>query len=310
MLFAHTQDDLAETFLMRLARGSGVEGLSAMAATRHVQLDPSHDGFHIIRPLMGASRAELRHHINVLKVPYVDDPSNDDPRFDRVKARKALAGLGIDASTLAETAHRMARAAHALRLRAAEVAHDVVTEDHGPAAPTGDLLIDRDGFATVERDTQLRLLAAALQWVASAEYRPRAAPLEALLDRALAGGDGTLHGARAIVTPRQIRICREYEAVREIVVPFSDPGQTVWDHRWHAGGPLCAGMSLRALGPEGWQHIPDKPANAPPHDAAISLPAAYDGARLLACPALRFGPEIHLRLVPPAGSFVASLLSH
>ncbi|MBT8411376.1 MAG: tRNA lysidine(34) synthetase TilS, partial [Octadecabacter sp.] len=138
VLFAHTQDDVAETLLMRLARGSGVEGLSAMAARRHVtphkggyapvleadvtQTAPPPPalgasevgrGFHVIRPMLGMSRAELRHYADTLHVPYVDDPSNADPRFDRVKARQiltALAPLGLNAKGLAETAGRMRRA--------------------------------------------------------------------------------------------------------------------------------------------------------------------------------------------------------
>ena len=56
VLMAHTADDVAETFLIRLARGSGVDGLSAMSARRNL------DGFDVLRPCLDMTRAELRHY--------------------------------------------------------------------------------------------------------------------------------------------------------------------------------------------------------------------------------------------------------
>lgn len=302
VLFAHTRDDQAETVVMRLARGSGVEGLAAMSDRRRVPLGT---GFWQIRPLLTETRADLRHYADTLRLPYVDDPSNDDPRYDRVRARRALAvlgDLGLDAATLAATAGRMARARDALSARAASVAQSVVAED---SAVTGHLLLDRDALARVERDTQLRLLAAALQWISGATYRPRAQALEALLDRALSGGGGTLQGAQLAVGADHIRIFREYQAVRDAEVGAG--AAHLWDGQWRVAAPDDRGRVLRALGPEGWARIPAKPRHAPPFEAAQSLPAVFDQGELLACPALQFGPPCDLRLHRPAASFVAFL---
>lgn len=97
----HTLDDQAETVLMRLARGSGVDGLSAMAGRRDDL------GMRWLRPLLAIRRDDLRAFLSGLGVDWVDDPSNADTRFDRIKTRQALAqlaGLGIDAEGLADTA--------------------------------------------------------------------------------------------------------------------------------------------------------------------------------------------------------------
>ncbi|MBY4895019.1 tRNA lysidine(34) synthetase TilS [Rhodobacteraceae bacterium N5(2021)] len=300
VLFAHTQDDQAETLLMRLARGSGVEGLSAMAETRDM------GGWQIVRPLLSETRAALRHYADVLRLPYVDDPSNEDTTYDRVRMRRAIAAVDLDVGTLAETATRMARAREALEARAGDVARVCIAEDVVQGAATGDLLIDRDAFAPVERDTQLRLLAAALRWVAQAPYRPRARALDGLLDRMLGGGGGTLHGAQVIVTPTHVRVCREFAAVRDLRVTLQH--EAIWDSRWH----ICTdtpGLTLRALGPDGWQQLPARPGDGAPHDAAIARPALFDGARLVACAATTHGPKFKATLRAKPESFVASLLS-
>ncbi|MBL4628860.1 MAG: tRNA lysidine(34) synthetase TilS [Roseicyclus sp.] len=302
VLFAHTQNDQGETLLMRLARGSGVEGLSAMTETRRVA-----GGWQLIRPLLTETRAELRHHVDVLQVPYVDDPSNEDDSYERVRTRKAVASLGLDLAALADTATRMGRAKVALAARAAEVAARCVSEDLWEGKPTGDLLFERDVFADVERDTQLRLLAAALQWVASADYRPRAKALEGLLERILGGAGGTLHGAQVSVTPTTFRVAREFAAVCKHSVTLE--GVTVWDRRWRISSTKYDGLTIRALGPDGWQQLPERPAGYPPHDAAIVRPALFDADRLVAFDMITKEPRFSANLAPRAASFVASLLS-
>lgn len=296
VLFAHTQDDVAETFLMRLARGSGVEGLSAMADKRLIP-----HGFHIIRPLLQTSRADLRHYIDTLKVPYVDDPSNDDPRFDRVRARHALTELGIDAEAIADTAQRLSQASDALRRRAASVAQRIVRTD-----AYGTLIFDRDAFALIERDTQRRLMAAALSWVSSAPYRPRASALDGLLDRVLSGGGGTLHGAEVSIDEDTFLILRELNALRDMALV---PDGVLWDRRWLVLGQGIEPYVIRALGARGWEQLPKEDRSGLPHRVAMTLPALFDGARLKGFAPAKFGHDHNLEFNPIAGTFAAYLLS-
>ena len=306
VLFAHTQDDQAETVLLQLLRGSGVDGLAGMAAARRVP--DARGGWWLLRPLLGEARADLRHYATTLRVPFVDDPSNSDPRFDRVRARHAMAALGLAPEGLARTAARMARAARACRARAADIARRIATEEQVNGAPTGDLLIDRDGLAAVERDSQMRLLAGGLQWVASAPYRPRAQALEALLDRVLAGGGGTLHGVDVTPGAAAIRLSREGAALTDARKPAC--AGLVWDGRWHLGALAEPGLILRPLGPDGWAQRPEKTQVSAPARAAYAWPALFRGDRLVTCGPLGLGGADVIGFRPGGGHFAQFLESH
>lgn len=318
VLMAHTADDQAETFLMRLARGSGVDGLAAMAPRRFVARDPwaappagagvpprgpwQDDGFWVLRPLLGVRRADLRHYLTVLKGTWVEDPSNTDPRFDRVKMRQALetlAPLGLDVEVLAETAERMARARDALRRRALDAAASVVRQGGG------DLLFDRDGLAALDDETRLRLLAAGLQYVSAQPYRPRTAALEEVAERVMSGGTATLHGCLMRAEKTDLRICREYGAISEVAAAVG----TLWDNRAQVSGPDIAGLTVRALGEVGAAQLPQRPENLP-FQSLVAQPGVFDGDRLVAFAPAGFGPGYEIDWTAGQGSFGAFLAMH
>lgn len=80
---AHHADDQLETLVMRLLRGSGIDGMSAIRAKRG----------YVIRPLLHLSKKELEEYLLSENITAVDDPSNHDQSFDRVRVRKALSQL-------------------------------------------------------------------------------------------------------------------------------------------------------------------------------------------------------------------------
>lgn len=80
---AHHADDRAETVLLRLLRGTSLEGLSVL---------PLRSG-RLLRPLIAARREDVLLHLERHGVPYVSDPSNENPRFLRVRVRKELLPL-------------------------------------------------------------------------------------------------------------------------------------------------------------------------------------------------------------------------
>ncbi len=84
LALGHTADDQAETVLARLLRGAGVRGLAAMEASR------TERGLVWLRPLLTTRRAELRRHLRDRAIPWVEDPSNEDPTYERVRLRRWL----------------------------------------------------------------------------------------------------------------------------------------------------------------------------------------------------------------------------
>ncbi len=105
---AHQRDDVAESFLLRARRGSGVGGLAAMPRMRRITGGDRQSPL-LIRPLLGWSRAELEGIVGCAGAPSVADPSNIDPAYDRSRIRALLA------ATPELTPGRLARAAENLR---------------------------------------------------------------------------------------------------------------------------------------------------------------------------------------------------
>ena len=87
---AHHADDQAETLVMRLNRGSGVRGLAGMRPVAKVPGSESP----LVRPLLGWRRTELEAICASAGLTPVDDPSNADDQFERIRVRQALSENG------------------------------------------------------------------------------------------------------------------------------------------------------------------------------------------------------------------------
>ena len=263
----HTLDDQAETVLMRLGRGAGAEGLSGMAAARDWL------GTHWIRPLLGVRREDLRDLLNRHEIGWLEDPSNEDPRFDRVKARQALAALaplGISAEGLAETAATM--------MRQRQVLTDAMERLAAQAREwqaVGTAQLSLDGLRRAVPDTALRLFADTLMRVSGSPYRARFRSLEPAFVRLTGEAPEALTLSGCVLRPDEdtVLICREPAAV-EPPLPL-DQGQTDWDQRWRVSVSMSEGLLVSALGQDGravLAEAEDEDDWTPP-DGWTSLPA-------------------------------------
>lgn len=287
LLVAHHLDDQAETFLLRLARGSGVDGLAAMAPLRDV---PGAADIRLLRPLLGVARVRLAATLAKAGLTAIADPSNENERFDRVKARRILGelrALGLDARRLADTAANMARARAALEAETA-----ALLSAHADFAPTGHVALDPAVLLRAPEDIALRALAELLKRVGGAAYPPRFEALQSLF-LALKAGElargRTLHGCKLSLERGCLVVQREPAAAQKAPAIGLRPGTAgLWDGRFEV--KLLAGprgrLEVRALGAEGLSRLRKRglPIPEAPKGALAALPALWKGATLLGAP--------------------------
>ena len=298
LLLGHHRDDQAETFLIRLARGSGVDGLSAMAGQSPPLTRP--DGPLICRPLLAIPKSRLKATLKARDQEWIEDPTNQDPAYLRTQVRQLLRDSEIDGLSperLSETADRMASVRRYL---------DEVTADYlrltARFDPGGYVEVAKDFGSAVDPVIGLRALARVLRIVSGADYAPRQAKLERLYDDLCGPGfaGATLGGCQLVFEDRgpspNLLVVREVAAL-EAAAQLA-PGQTqFWDGRYlitYEKGP--GPLTVQGLGEAGWRQVAAQWSEDDeirfPRAAALSLPSFWKGQNLLAVPHLEMaGPQ-------------------
>lgn len=305
LVTAHTLDDQAETVLMRLARGSGIEGLSGMSSADVLPVgSDGHSGTPAIglrRPLLRIAKARLIATLRARGLAWREDPSNENPAFERVRIRKAmplLAELGLTAEAIARSASRIAVARDAVR--------DATLCALGDATlvrvdPLGFVDLDRDlwsfGARGLPEAVQLRVLAAVIACVGGLQRLLSLHSLEAVAREVFvhrsptaAPFAATLGLTKLTWMKSGLRVQRE--AGRNPPPPMTlVPGQKgIWDNRFDVMVNAEAGRALqvRPLAREGLQWLRTE-GHVPPDvtvDVLQTVPGLWDGPTLVAAPPL------------------------
>ena len=177
LVVAHQADDQIETFLMNLARGSGLSGLAAMRAVS------VRDGVRILRPLLGVRRAELVAYCDAHNIRYYADEMNTDEKYTRVKMRQnrhALdRDLGISDARILLAIENLGRVRDREDDMVAQLARSVMGD--GYAMFSDSFLFD------LAPDIGLKLLGTLIQTIGGDCYRPRLDSLRGAMARL--GGD-------------------------------------------------------------------------------------------------------------------------
>lgn len=277
ILTAHTADDQAETILMRLAHRSGLRGLAGMAPEIAIADGPGPPQ-RLLRPLLGHRRAGLRAVLAEKGAAFVDDPGNDDRRFERVRARQSLAAAPPEAThgllALGDDARRLSAALDLLEKARLDSLDAVFGAD-------GSVLLAGAAVApAIDGPLAARLIGAV-----SGGEPPADDAAAAALSAARDGRRTTISGALVSRAGHAIVISREPAAVlgrkgepAPAIVPLAPGARCLWDRRFLVENTLGAPAAIRALGPAA------AALDAGPSGALAAAPGLWVGGVLAAFP--------------------------
>ena len=286
LVLAHHQDDQAETYLLRLAGGSGEDGLACMAAVVETP------DVRLLRPLLGVPRARLTATLKALGQPWLDDPSNRDPAFARVRVRADLAG-GRRSAGLAAEAGRRAR-----RRVPREAAVSALLARCCVVYPAGYAVVDGTLAAAAPVEISRAALARVVLCIGGRDYGPRRDRLLRLHGRLLDGRlrrGVTLGGCRILAdgdAAGGLLVCRE---TRHPPPPLDvRPGaEVLWDGRFRI--TVRSAARLMRLGRDGWAEVvgrrPDLRRGPVPAAVRPTLPSLADEAGIQAVPHIGYRRE-------------------
>ena len=221
----HTLDDQIETVAMRRARGTG-RGLAGMAiATLYAGRS------WILRPLLETGRETLRDYLRLKGVAWIEDPSNENLRYERVRTRHMLARPD---SAYTDVTLEGIRLAQAERAALAEKAAGLVERHLSRPAP-GLYRIEREFFDGADSDAALYAFRILLATVGGVGHLPENSGTAALLAEVRSGSvRATL--SRTLVDARKghVFLCRERRGLPD-AGPVSDG--TIWDGRFRLKVP-------------------------------------------------------------------------
>ena len=288
----HTADDNTETFIMGLTRGAGLDGLSGMRPRF------SRDQITFHRPLLTTSRETLRDLLRTQNIQWSDDPSNDDPSFDRIRIRTALNDLGIEAAQFGKVIDNLSHTRAALEQLTHDWAAAHLTFDHA------DILAPTSELAALNPELRRRLTGHILRFIANRDYPPRSEKLMPLVRAA--APNGTVHGCLITQDAHHTRFAREAAALDNMVSKTTE----LWDGRWRLDGPHSDDLKLYKLGYEGLKMTPFCTKPPLPRASLAASPAIWNGAELVAAPLAGLTKGWCATLTRSREQFLSTLLSH
>ena len=297
LLTAHTRDDQAETLLMRLARGSGLDGLGAMAPWLELGPGAGTGAVQIARPLLGVAKARLRATLEERGIPWIEDPSNQSLAFERTRWRAArgnLEALGLSGEMLALSARRLQRARTALEAVTDQYCAEGAGMVHTDRC--GLFRIDREKLRRAPEEIALRVIGRCIAAAGGSGEAVPLAKLESMVAKLWSGkacnatGSRTLARAQITATGDVVQVEREPGRQALPVLTVAAGAKALWDGRFRiaiADG-FEGSLDVRPLGGSGLAVL-KRAGIAVKGTSALRLVASFwRENELLAVPAIDF----------------------
>ncbi len=169
LLTAHHEDDQAENFIIRAERGAGIYGLAGI--TKIIEINK----IKIVRPLLNFNKKDLQEYLREKKIQWVEDPSNLNPRFARVRARMFLAKNPQWTKKIASISNNLAKTKEAIEFYLNKAITDLVHFSENKA------LFAFKEFNALPQEIRFRMLEKLLQKIGNKDKPPRSERIEGLL---------------------------------------------------------------------------------------------------------------------------------
>ena len=174
---AHHQDDQIENFFIRLLRGSGLTGLSSMSDTYNYS-----NSLQIIRPFLNFPKNELIYTTKKFFKKYINDPSNKNEKFLRVRVRKYREDLdreGLDTKKIIKTINNLLVAKNAL-----DFYKNKALRKHVNFISKNKCIINFSLFKEEADEVIFKSISDIISLIAVKDYPPRSFKIVNLIDRA------------------------------------------------------------------------------------------------------------------------------
>jgi tRNA(Ile)-lysidine synthase len=286
LLTAHHREDQIETHLIRVRAQSGTDGLAGMSAIREL------GDCRLLRPLLGFSKDSLRALLDAESQPFIVDPSNHDPAFERSRLRDRDSVR----PPAAELPALLAEIDGFGTLRAArELEGNAFFARGASLHPAGFGVIEPDIVLAMSTDLAERVLTAVASAIGGARYparRERIARLRDMFDAASCRGH-TLGGCYFVRWRGRVLVMRELAKAAQPVQ--LKPGVSIsWDRRFKVllppgrSAPLTIGY-LGAAGVAQLNRLAPQPRRSHlPRLLFPILPAAWDENGIVSVPHLGY----------------------
>jgi tRNA(Ile)-lysidine synthase len=285
LFLAHHADDQGETVLIRFARGSALDGLSAMPSIRE------QDGMLLVRPLLPVKKERLIATCKERGWEYIIDPSNASPHFTRGRLRDAQDILKKEGLT-PERLYEFARTTGMVRAHLEGLTNSFF-EASGTQDAFGVIRFGYGAWAAQTPEMQARILTRALLCASGEDYAPRSESLDRMVRHMHAhdARDLTLSGCLVQKSDDTVTVMREENMAQDIQA-LRDPSQyTRWDKRFvlrFTAEAAAEGLHVRKLGNISRAKLEEKGHDtvaAVPASVRASLPALYKDQDFAGIPA-------------------------
>ena len=299
IFLAHHLDDQMETFLMRLGKGSGVDGLASMDFLSYIS------NICIVRPFLEIPKERLLEILSSSKLKWINDPSNFNMDFKRSRIREIipiLAEEGIDSNQISHVIKRMRSASKSLNAQTKIIIHKYIHDFKNIA-----YFLDKKILIEVEdEEILLRVIEKIIMNISGSIYPTRGFKLKNILfwffseDNVSAK---TLNGVVIRKRKNNFIFYRELnDCDKSSVIKLQNSKYVCWDNRFSLKANMSKNLEVRALGNAGISILKEKKIlkrqgyKGVPLSAWKTAPGVWSKKRLISMPTLGYTEKKDLKV--------------